>query len=342
MTRGISELLRMDDAFLARIRRGEGLGATMAVCVAVILVGCGTYGYTLGMWRGDGQALYATVKLPLMVMLSVVLTAALDVVICGLLRAAVTAKQALLCSLIAMATTSALLGALAPISFWFVAHAPPPAGDETLHVAQWLLTGHVIVFATAGVVGVRQLHGFLQRLVPDPAVGRRVLWAWLLSHGVVGAQLSWVMRPFVGKPGLSVQFFRDDAFHGTFFESVYTMTLSLMGPGGPLMIGFWIAVLVLIVAATLGTRPIERCELSRDTLRVWKTERSPPTDLPLNGIVSVDLRGHELQLTVSDEDSLDHDELRLSFPDVDAARRFYEALAWARAPGPASSRYRSS
>ena len=37
---------------------------------------------------------------------------------------------------------------------------------------------------------------------------------------LLGSQLSWLLRPFVGSPGLPIEFIRKEAFHGNFFEAV--------------------------------------------------------------------------------------------------------------------------
>jgi hypothetical protein len=48
----------------------------------------------------------------------------------------------------------------------------------------------------------------------------KVLFGWLAGNLLLGTQLCWIMRPFIGSPGLPVQFFRPDAFRGNFFEAV--------------------------------------------------------------------------------------------------------------------------
>jgi hypothetical protein len=47
------------------------------------------------------------------------------------------------------------------------------------------------------------------------------MFAWLAGNLLLGSQISWVLRPFVGSPTLPVQFMRGDAWQGSFFESVF-------------------------------------------------------------------------------------------------------------------------
>lgn len=45
--------------------------------------------------------------------------------------------------------------------------------------------------------------------------GRRRVWTlalWVALYTVVGIQLAWMLRPFIGSPGSPVRFFRDGAF----------------------------------------------------------------------------------------------------------------------------------
>jgi hypothetical protein len=54
---------------------------------------------------------------------------------------------------------------------------------------------------------------------PDPLV-RRVFWGWLVVFALVGAQMSWVLRPFIGTPAAEFAWFRPR--QGSFFEGVMT------------------------------------------------------------------------------------------------------------------------
>ncbi|HUV40071.1 MAG TPA: hypothetical protein VMY39_10675 [Planctomycetota bacterium] len=38
---------------------------------------------------------------------------------------------------------------------------------------------------------------------------RRLFKVWLVIYAVVGAQMSWVLRPFIGAPNLPFEWFRD-------------------------------------------------------------------------------------------------------------------------------------
>ncbi|MCE9636996.1 MAG: hypothetical protein K8T90_14930 [Planctomycetes bacterium] len=43
---------------------------------------------------------------------------------------------------------------------------------------------------------------------PPDDPGRRVFRVWIVTYCVVGAQMAWILRPFIGTPGLEFSFFR--------------------------------------------------------------------------------------------------------------------------------------
>lgn len=57
-----------------------------------------------------------------------------------------------------------------------------------------------------------RLHGQASRNV------KNVFRVWVLVFGLVGAQISWVLRPFIGNPNAPVSFFRER--QGNFFEAI--------------------------------------------------------------------------------------------------------------------------
>jgi hypothetical protein len=58
---------------------------------------------------------------------------------------------------------------------------------------------------------------------------KKVFWCWIFVFGLVGAQMGWVLRPFVGDPDGPFVWFRER--HGNFFESVWK-TLQALFAGG--------------------------------------------------------------------------------------------------------------
>ena len=79
----------------------------------------------------------------------------------------------------------------------------------------------VAVIAFAGVAANVRLLQLLRRLSGSPAVARKLLCGWLAGNLLLGTQLTWVLRPFIGSPHLPVEFLRANAFQGNFGETVF-------------------------------------------------------------------------------------------------------------------------
>jgi hypothetical protein len=134
----------------------------------------------------------------------------------------------------ALGVTLAVLASFGPIvAFFSVTTANYP----------FILLLNVAVFAIAGLLGMGFLLRTLYRLSaamrpsapptlagepaplarpPEPnADGRvKIVFAiWLLVFGLVGAQMSWVLRPFIGSPDTPFTWFRPRM--SSFFEAVF-------------------------------------------------------------------------------------------------------------------------
>jgi hypothetical protein len=73
--------------------------------------------------------------------------------------------------------------------------------------------------------------GALERLKTrtiDPRV-RTIFNVWVIVFGLVGAQMSWVLRPFVGNPDQPFTFFRPRESH--FFQAVWDALVNLFSKG---------------------------------------------------------------------------------------------------------------
>lgn len=69
----------------------------------------------------------------------------------------------------------------------------------------------------------RGQQGPMERLpmaLPDSALGQshNIFKVWVVIYGLVGAQMGWILRPFIGNPGQDFEWFRER--QGNFFESV--------------------------------------------------------------------------------------------------------------------------
>ena len=193
-----------------------------AAQIGIIILGAGIYGAAMGWWRAPEQALFVAIKFPLIILLTTLGNALLNGLLAPLLGLNILFRQSFAAVVMSYAITSAILGAFAPLLAFAVWNAPPlTSGTAGLATYDFILLAHVSAIALAGTVGNLRLYQLLLKLGGDQNIARRVLVAWLAGNLFLGSQLSWILRPFIGSPGLPVEFHRANALHGNFYEAVF-------------------------------------------------------------------------------------------------------------------------
>ena len=131
-------------------------------------------------------------------------------------------RQTLLAILMSFTIAAVILGSFGPLVFFIVSNLPPMRRNTGTSVTahSFHLLTQVALITFAGVAANLRLIQLLRRLSGSNAIARRILFAWLAGNLFLGSQLSWIFRPFIGSPGLPVEFLRHDALQGNFFESV--------------------------------------------------------------------------------------------------------------------------
>ncbi len=199
------------------------------VCLVLIVGGAGMYGATIGLWRDAIQALYTGIKFPLLVLFLTAGNALINGMLAQLMGQGITFRQSCLVILTSFALASVILGSLSPITLFLWFNTPPrSAGNEFLSHS-FMLISHVFIIGTAGVISNMRLLRLLIHMSGDRGAGVRILSSWFAVNVFLGCQLSWIMRPFAGSPGLPVQFLRDNAFEGNFYEITFQALKNLLG-----------------------------------------------------------------------------------------------------------------
>ncbi len=196
--------------------------ARVALWLAVTVGGAAAFGAALGWWRAPEQALYTAVKLPLVLLSTALGNALLNAMLAPLLGVNIDLRQSLLAVLMSFTIVGAILGGVAPLLAFVIWNAPPlerSASAGATHA--FILLTIVAAIAFAGIAANVRLLRLLARLGGGAANARRVLAAWLAVNLFLGSQLAWMLRPFIGTPGLPVQFLRDDPFKGGFYDAVF-------------------------------------------------------------------------------------------------------------------------
>src|SRR4051812_1279073 len=90
----------------------------LLVSAIVILLGCGLYGFTLGLWRAPLQAGFTAVKFPLLIFLTCGGNALLNGMLAQLLGSGLSFRQTSLAILLSFAAAAVVLAALSPVTLF--------------------------------------------------------------------------------------------------------------------------------------------------------------------------------------------------------------------------------
>jgi hypothetical protein len=179
------------------------------LAAAVFGVALGSYGHSIA------QVVTSAIKLPILLFGSAALCFPTFHVL-QVLRAprVLSLGESLAIQSRALCATAMIWAAFALPLFFVVG----TAGQYRL--AQFLALG---VGAVGGLVGLERVRSSYQRLC-EPERKRWIsgpLVVYFAIHAVVGAQLAWVLRPFIGSPTQGFELFRD--LEGTIFGHILVM-----------------------------------------------------------------------------------------------------------------------
>jgi hypothetical protein len=185
-------------------RRAERPAWALAALSAASSAG---FGAAVGAYAGRWQVAWAALKMPAFFFGTLAFSfAAMHLFAARDLRA----RQTFAAALEAVAVTAVVLGALAPIVALFSLSCPKPS-PRAYRFLVLLLTASV---AAAGIAGVARLHARLRSL--------RLAAAWTVIYQFVGAQMGWLLKPWVSCTYADDRFLPlRDNLRGNFYESVF-------------------------------------------------------------------------------------------------------------------------
>jgi hypothetical protein len=266
--RGLRELDRIlrGDATAADALRRDGLAVPLGPVLGANVLLAMTYGVCMGVYGLSGRPepefrhlIADVVKVPALFFLTLVVTFPSLYVFNALVGSRLGPVELARLMAAALAVTVAVLSAFGPIVGFF---------SLTTTSYPFVVLLNVATFAVAGGFGSAFLLRTLEKLtapppppppaddvpVVDPGPGgegpppplaravratppppprevnvRVVFRVWLVVFALVGAQMSWVLRPFVGNPNTPFAWFRPR--ESSFFESVAQAVRSLLGVG---------------------------------------------------------------------------------------------------------------
>jgi len=166
------------------------------------------YGCAMGTFGGIGgerfwQLVFSGVKVPLLLLVTFVLALPSFFVMNNLVGVGEDFPRVLRALVTTQAVLTIVLASLAPFTLlWY-------ASSSNYRIAIFF---NSLMFAVASITAQFWLRRHYAVLIARDIRHRTLLRLWLLLYAFVGIQMGWVLRPFIGDPGSSVQFFRADSW----------------------------------------------------------------------------------------------------------------------------------
>ncbi len=214
-------LLHGQDALLADAMAGRRLLRHWAALCVAMAAGAAVYGAVLGLWHGPRLALYVALKLPLVLLLTSALTVVFSWTTARLLGLRLAVGQVAVLTFLALAAGSVLPASMAPVAWLFTICAPAPSpAARTAHNLLYLL--HTVFVGGCGLAGTVALWRAMTMLGAPRRTVRAVYLLWVAAYALVGGEVAWILRPFVGSVFEPVVFLRQDALDGNVYEFIVT------------------------------------------------------------------------------------------------------------------------
>ena len=179
----------------------------------------GLYGTTMGMNHGFFQVISAAIKLPILLNFTMAICLPSLYIFNILFGQRFRFFQTIALMLTSLGAMSIMLASLAPIAFFFTL---------TTKNYSFLLLMHVAIFGLCGSYGVNYLYRgclYLARRMGQ-SLNTVLLRVWIVLYAIVGMQLAWRLRPFIGSPGSPFEIFRDA--EGNFYIAVWNALSNLL------------------------------------------------------------------------------------------------------------------
>jgi len=226
----LDRLLREREEFFETLFTGKDVWNYCRLFGLITAVLCALYGLTMGAtawtgsWqRGLAQMTAASIKVPLLYLLSLVVCFPVLYIVLVLMGSKLRFGQGLALILMALAFNSVLLVSCAPIALFF---AFTGASYDFIKLL------HVVICAFSGLWAMKALLQGLRLMCEKsdlyPLKALRILQIWALIFGFVGTQMAWSLRPFVGEPSMNFTIFRQQ--QGNFYQAVGQSVFQLFHP----------------------------------------------------------------------------------------------------------------
>ncbi|MEA5567348.1 actin-binding WH2 domain-containing protein [Anabaena sp. UHCC 0399] len=217
-------ILRAQTALFEQIHSQKDLTRIIWSMSVLSILLSSIYGLVMGMYNGVLQALSSAIKLPILFLFTALICVPSLYTFNVLLGQRFKFLQTVALMMMTLGTTTILLVSLAPIAFFFTLTTP----DNY----QFLSLMHVLIFALCGIYGVRYLYrgsSYIAFRMEQP-LNNLLLRLWIVIYAIVGMQLGWRLRPFIGNQGIPFELLRNE-MGGNFYITVWKSLLELFSGG---------------------------------------------------------------------------------------------------------------
>ncbi|WP_437595675.1 hypothetical protein WMF28_24170 [Sorangium sp. So ce590] len=211
----LSRLLRAPSAVAASCREDRDVRAIALASLGAIALGSAVFGGVIGSFRGDEQILYAAVKVPLAMLITLALCAPAFHALAAVLGRPWPMRSVIALVLASAGRSSLVLLAFAPV-LWLLIDLG--LGYHASSVAAWL------AYAVAGLAAL----GVLVRGIGAGPGRALTAVAFMAVFFAIGGQAAWILRPYLGRPSeTEVPFLR--AREGSFADAFVKSCRSALG-----------------------------------------------------------------------------------------------------------------
>ncbi len=215
-------ILRAQTALFEQINSQQELPRIIAAMSILCAFLSAIYGSTMGMNHSALLAISSAIKLPLLFLLTALICIPSLYTFNVLLGQRFKFLQTVALMTMTLGTTTILLASLAPLALFFVL---------TTKNYNFLLLMHVAILGLCGVYGVQYLYRGCQYIAfrMNQPLNKLLLRIWIAIYAVVGMQLGWRLRPFVGTAGSAYEFLRSGDEESNFYIAVWSAITHLWG-----------------------------------------------------------------------------------------------------------------
>lgn len=217
-------LLRDRRKFLDEVRNRVKLETKIASLLIASSFFFAVYGAIAGAYGGGLQIISSAIKLPALYLITLIICLPTLFFFDILFGSKLDFRQYVTMALTSVAVISVLLFSFSPVILFFLI---------SIKDYVFFLLLNVLVMTITGAIGVRLFYKGMRDMVSGPEaieqnLRRYLLQGWVLLYALVGSQLGWTLRPFLGVEGEPFQIFRPE-IDGNFYAQVLRSIGTLLG-----------------------------------------------------------------------------------------------------------------